>query len=230
MPSPFHSRNELDFESLAYRRRLCARWRLAFSIRLARAMSAKTRLNFRRRSNTSAIGPSSLREAKIRRARKDLPALAAGPGAGATLAAGTLSASGWVMAALGTIASPGTLAFSCYALRIVAAWGTSTVIVSKSLFFANERFGALADGASKPREVRAIFPGFVKHDLHRPPASRAVLRSLVSQRIKQKVQVGFHGAVPVAARFITAEAPEGCLTARRGQQLLNLCLSNARAS
>ena len=57
---------------------------------------------------------------------------------------------------------------SWYALRIVAACGTST---SQSLFFANKGFGAFAGGASKLGEVRAIFPGFVNHDLHRSLAS-----------------------------------------------------------
>jgi hypothetical protein len=92
--------------------------------------------------------------------------------------------------------------------------GDIHVTVPRSLFFANECFGAFADGASKPGEVRVIFPGFVKHDHHRCPASRAFRRSLGSQRIKQKVQVGFHGAAPNAARSTTAEAPEGCLTVR----------------
>jgi hypothetical protein len=82
--------------------------------------------------------------------------------------------------------------------------------VAKSLFFANERFGAFADGASKPGEVRAIFPGFVPNDLHRSPASRAIRQSLGSEWIKQKVLVGLHGAAPDAARFTTAEAPDGC--------------------
>jgi hypothetical protein len=86
--------------------------------------------------------------------------------------------------------------------------------VAKSLFFANECFGAFADGASKPREVGSIFTGFVTNDLHRSPASRAIRQSLGSEWIKQKVQVSFHGALPVAARFITVEAPEGCLTGR----------------
>ena len=98
--------------------------------------------------------------------------------------------------------------------------------VPRSLFFTNECFGAFADGASKPGEVRVIFPGFVKHDHHRCPASRALRRSLGSQRIKQKVQVGFHGAAPNAARFTTAEAPEGCLTVR-GQTCQTLRPSRA---
>ena len=68
--------------------------------------------------------------------------------------------------------------------------------VAKSLFFADKRFGAFAGGASKSGEVRDIFPGFVNHDLHRSPASRAIRQSLGSEWIKQKVLVGFHGAAP----------------------------------
>jgi hypothetical protein len=85
--------------------------------------------------------------------------------------------------------------------------------IAKSLFFANECFGAFANGASKPREVGLIFPGFVANDLHRSSASRTIRQSLGSEWIKQKVQVGFHSAVPVAARFITAEAPDSCQAA-----------------
>jgi len=54
----------------------------------------------------------------------------------------------------------------------------------------------------------------VTHGLHRYTANRAVRLSLGSQRIKQKIRIGFHGAFPVAARFTTAEALEGCLTVR----------------
>jgi hypothetical protein len=109
---------------------------------------------------------------------------------------------------------------SWYALRIVAACGTSTVKLLP-LFFANKCFRPFAAGASKPGEVRTIFSRLVKHNLHRSPTSRTVRRPFGSQWIKQKVLVGFHGAAPVAARFTTAEAPDGCHTVR-GQQLPNL--------
>ena len=90
------------------------------------------------------------------------------------------------------------------------------VTVPKSLFFANEGFEPFALGASKPGEVRAVFPSFVKDHLHRSPTSRAVRQPLRSQRIKQKVLVGSHDAASIAARITTAEAPDSCCEVAEG--------------